>query len=147
MSWRNYWNWAYLWINSLKFYIVCFCCMESRGLSKCIEIKMQTPCFHLILSFFEEWKDVWSQSPCLIFCIIFEEKYLSCYILFIDQIWLSSCLYFVRYWAICVLQLFVNQLVTCMNFEVNHIFLIKPFSYMTKTSWQKLKYLENEKSF
>ena len=29
-----------------------------------------------------------------------------------DQISLSDCLYFSRYWAICVLQLFVNQAVT-----------------------------------
>ena len=29
-----------------------------------------------------------------------------------DQISLSGCLYFLRYWAICVLQLFVNQVVT-----------------------------------
>ena len=34
-----------------------------------------------------------------------------------------------------------------MNFEVNLIFLIKPFSYMTKKSWQKLKSFENKKSF
>ena len=34
-----------------------------------------------------------------------------------------------------------------MNSEINLIFLIKPFSFMTRKSWQKLKYLENEKSF
>ena len=34
-----------------------------------------------------------------------------------------------------------------MNFEINHIFLINPFSYMTNQSTQKFKYLENEKSF
>ena len=34
-----------------------------------------------------------------------------------------------------------------MNFEVNFIILIKPFLYMTKKSRQKLKYLENEKSY
>ena len=34
-----------------------------------------------------------------------------------------------------------------MNFKVKLIFLFKPFSYMTKKSWQKLKYLENEISF
>ena len=34
-----------------------------------------------------------------------------------------------------------------IKFEVNLIFLIKPFQYMTKKSRQKLKYLENEKSF
>ena len=36
----------------------------------------------------------------------------SCYILLIDQILLLDFLYFLRYWEICVLQLFVNQVVT-----------------------------------
>ena len=35
-----------------------------------------------------------------------------CYILLTDQISLHGCLYFLRYWAICVLQFFVNQVVT-----------------------------------
>ena len=36
----------------------------------------------------------------------------SCYILLTDQISLSDCLHFSRYWAICILQLFVKQAVT-----------------------------------
>ena len=35
------------------------------------------------------------------FCMIFDEKYFSRYNLFTDQISLSDCLYFLRYWAIC----------------------------------------------
>ena len=34
-----------------------------------------------------------------------------------------------------------------MNFEVDYVFLVKPFFYITKKSWQKPKYLKNEKSF
>ena len=34
-----------------------------------------------------------------------------------------------------------------IKFEINLIFLIKPFCYMTKKSRQKPKYLENEMSF
>ena len=34
-----------------------------------------------------------------------------------------------------------------INFEINPIFLIKPFFYMTEKSRQKYKCLENEKSF
>ena len=34
-----------------------------------------------------------------------------------------------------------------IDFEINLIFLIKPFSYTTKKSRQKFKYLENERSF
>ena len=33
-----------------------------------------------------------------------------------------------------------------MDFEIYYIFLIKPFFYKSKTSRQKSKYLENEKS-
>ena len=31
-----------------------------------------------------------------------------------------------------------------MDFEINLIFLIKPFFHLIKKSWQKLKYLEND---
>ena len=34
-----------------------------------------------------------------------------------------------------------------MDFEINHIFLFKLFSYKTKASRQESKYLDNEKSF
>ena len=39
----------------------------------------------------------------------FSKKCFSCYILLTDQISLHDCLSFLRYWPICVLQLFVNQ--------------------------------------
>ena len=48
---KNYQNWAYLLINSLKFYTVCFYCMPKWGISKYIEIKLQATCFHLIQIF------------------------------------------------------------------------------------------------
>ena len=34
-----------------------------------------------------------------------------------------------------------------MNFKINRIFLIKPFSYVTKKLGQTFEYLKNEKSF
>ena len=78
--------------------------------------------------------------------MIFQQKCSSCYILLTDQILLPDCFYFLRYWAICVLQLFVNQVVTSKKIKINLILLIKPFLYMHKKSRQNLKYLENEKS-
>ena len=51
----------------------------------------------------------------LIFCAWFLQK--SCTKL-TDQIALSDCLYFLRYWSICVLQLFVNQAVTSQILEL-----------------------------
>ena len=42
----------------------------------------------------------------------FSTKCSSCYILLTEQISLCGCLYFLRYWTVCVLQLFANQVVT-----------------------------------
>ena len=50
-------------------------------------------------------------SPSLL-CIIFQENCFLYYTLLIDQISLPDCLYFLRYWSICLLQLFVNQVMT-----------------------------------
>ena len=46
-----------------------------------------------------------------------------------DQISLSDSLYFLRYWAICVLYLFP---VYDINFEINLSFLIKPLFCIVK---------------
>ena len=58
-------------------------------------------------------------------------------------------------WVPLFLKIFGNTCITiiCLpgcdviNVEINLIFLIKPFCYKTEKSRQKLKYLENEKSF
>ena len=55
---------------------------------------------------------VWEQFLLHILCMIFQQKCSLCYILLTDQISLPGCLYFLRYWVICVLQLFVIQVVT-----------------------------------
>ena len=76
-------------------------------------------------------------SSILTFCIRVWEQFLqhilrkkrkcsSSYIVLTDQISLSGYLYFLRYWAIYILQLFVK------HFKINLIFLIKPFLYMNK---------------
>ena len=56
----------------------------------------------------------------------FSTKMFLVLFLLTDQISLPGCLYFLRYWAICVLQLIINQVVT-QNFKVKIIFLIEPF--------------------
>ena len=58
-------------------------------------------------------------------------------------------------WLPLLLEIFGNMCITIVSepvwdvieFEINLIFLIKPFRYITKKSRQKLKYLDNEKSF
>ena len=48
------------------------------------------------LSLFKKWKEGWNQPPCFIFWKIFKGKYFWWYILLYHQI------YFLMYWAICV---------------------------------------------
>ena len=56
-----------------------------------------------------------------------EEKYFSCCILLIDQISLPGFLYFVRYVGNTCIAIVCKPGCDGMNFEVNLIFLIKPF--------------------
>ena len=58
---------------------------------------------------------------CFIFCMIFKEKCFSCYILLTDQISFPDYLYFLRYCAICVLQLFAVQSATSSILELTLI--------------------------
>ena len=81
--------------------------MASWGLSKYIETKLQTILLSPHIKLFQKIK----RGLHLIFCTVFEEKYFFCYIPLIDQISLSRYLYFMRHWAICLLQLFANQVV------------------------------------
>ena len=74
--------------------------MPSWGLSKYIKTKLQTTCFYLTQSFFFK-KDL-KLVYCLIFGMVFEEKYFSYYILLTGQISLSECLYFVKYLCIVI---------------------------------------------
>ena len=77
--------------------------------------------------------------------IIFQEKCLSCYILLTEQIaWLSLLLDILLNKFIAVFSFPVRDVI---NFEINLIFLINPFFYMTKKLRQKFKYLENGKNF
>ena len=45
-------------------------------------------------------------------CMIVQRKIFLYYILLTGQILLSDCLYVLRYWVICLLQLIVSQVVT-----------------------------------
>ena len=117
------------------FFILC----PSRVLLKYIKIKVLTICLYLISRFFKKQKEVCNLPPCLIFCMIFKEKYFSRFILLVDQISLPDCLYFLIIICCSVCEV--------INFKINFGFLIKPVFYITKTSRQKCKYLKNKKSF
>ena len=104
-------NRTYLCVNSLKFYPISFYCMPSWAISQNIETKPQTICFYFTLSFFLKRGLELDSLPHFLhnFC---RKIFFLLYTLLTEEISLSGCLYFVRYWAICALQLFVNQVVT-----------------------------------
>ena len=77
---------------------------------------------------------VWEQFLQNILCMMFQQKCSSCYILLADQISLPGCPYFLSYWAICVLQLFVNQVVTSRILKLTLSFDLSRFLHMTKKS-------------
>ena len=112
-----------------------------------LKLKWLPPPVVLHEAFFLKKEDIW-QPNSLIFCTISEERYFSPYILSTDHVSLPDCLYFLRYWKInmCIV-ITCLPVCDCINFEINLSFLIKLFFYMTKTSGQKFKYFENQKSF
>ena len=104
-------NWAYLWINILKFYIFCFYYLASWGLSKWFKLSCEPLVFISYKAFLINKKRS-GTSLSVSFSAWFSNKNIFCYTLLPDQISISGCFYFVRYWAIGILQLFVNQVVT-----------------------------------
>ena len=97
----------------LSFIQFVFILCSSQELSSYIETKLQSNCFYLIWSFFCKTR----KGMELVFMPHFlhgfwRKIFNSCYILLTDQISLCYCLYLLIYCAICVLYLFVNQVVT-----------------------------------
>ena len=86
---------------------------------------------------FLEISQNWQENTCAslyfneVAGMVFQEKYFWCYIPLTDQISLSSCFYFLRYWVIFAL-LFFRSACYAKNFEIDFSFLIKPFFCLTK---------------
>ena len=96
-------NLLYIWINSLKFYMIYF---QFTSKSWATKIYWNYGADHLILPHIKVfWK---KKSHCLIFCMIYEEKSFSRHST--NQISLSVCHYFLRYREIRVLQLLAPHL-------------------------------------
>ena len=76
--------------------------------TNCIKLQTTDPDKGPIFIFQESF---WKQFLHNILQMIFQEKCFSCHVLLTDQISLLNCPYFLRYWVICVLQLFVYQVV------------------------------------
>ena len=78
------------------------------------------------------------------------EKCFSCNILLSDQIllFIASCLYFLRYWSICLLQLFVNLAMTSQILKSSHFATWpKNKDVNLKISWEGKELLRWNKYF
>ena len=109
-------NWAYLWINIIKFYIFCFYCFPSWGLSKVIETKLHITCICLKQSFLKNKKRSRAETRAS-FSVWFLKKNIALVMFF--NLTKFQCLV-----ACC------NSLLTRLwrhKFWINLIFLNKPF--------------------
>ena len=128
--------------------------MASWGLSKYIETKLQTTCFHLVLSFFKKRKRGREPASLSHFLQNFWKKI---FLLLYSMNWLDfiACLP-----LLCEISGNMCIAIVCkpgcdaMNFEVNPIFLIKPFflhdqKVVTKTKicWERKELLRWKKHF
>ena len=119
-------NWAYLSINSLKYYNVCFYLCPSRSLPKYIKIKVLTTCFYFNIKLF--WKTKRGLN-------------LVCLSNFLYDFWRKRilALYSINWpkliaWLPLLFEISGNKCIinnccpTCdvINFEFNFNFLIKP---------------------
>ena len=127
-------NWAYLWISSLKFLQLAFYCMPSWGLSKYIETKLHTTCFHLIWTFLKNKKSsgtslsasfsAWSLKENVSLVIFYYLTEFNCLVVFtswdIGQYIYCICL-LTRMWRHKFLWIFKP-----------YLFMIEPFSLHDK---------------
>ena len=119
------WNWAYIWINSLTFYAVCFCWIASWGLSKYFETKLHLVSPHIKLL----WKI--KRSLELVSLPHFLHNFWrKIFLLLCSVNWPNVIVYF---FLLCEILSNICIAIVCkpgcdvLNFEVNLIFLIKLF--------------------
>ena len=140
-------HWAFLWINSLNFFTVCFYRVVSWELLKYIDTKLQSNCFHLILSFFKKIKRDLELCTLPHFLHNFWRKILLL-LSSVDRpnfiVWLS---------LLCEILGNMCIGIACkpgcdvMDFEVSLIFQIKLFFLHDQNDVRKTYYLEDKKSF
>ena len=137
-------NWGYLWINSLKFYTVCFDCMPSWGSSKYIGTKLQTSCFYSYKTFLKIKK----RSGTSLSGSFSHDFLRKIFILLFFITWPSFIAWMSLRREILGNNVYYNCWPGCegINFKINLTFLIKPFFLHAQAVETKIKYLENEKS-
>ena len=121
-------NRPYVWVNNVKFYTVCFQCIESWRLSKYIETNLETAYFYFRYSFSKKTKrflklvylphfldDIWRKMFIWLYCI----NWLN---LFLLMPVLREILWNMCFVIVCQPGFDIE------NFEINLIVLLKPSS-------------------
>ena len=140
-------HWAFLWINSLNIFTVCFYRVVSWELLKYIDTKLQSNWFHLILSFFKKIKRGLELCTLPHFLHNFWRK------IFILLRSVNRPNFIV--WLSLLCEILGNMCIgiVCkpgcdvMDFEVSLIFQIKLFFLHDQNDVRKMYYLEDKKSF
>ena len=104
-------NWAYLWINSLKFTQFIFISCQVEGWLKILKISCRPFDFTSYKAFLKN-----KRRSGTILSTSFSAWP------FKDKISLSGCLYFMRYWAICLFEFFVDHVVTLWILKLTQSF-------------------------
>ena len=133
-------NWEYIWINKVSkvlciFFIVC----QLEDHRKWLKLRCRPLAFTSNKAFLKNKKRSGSSLPASFSAWFLKKTFLMLYSLN----WPN----FIAWRPLCREILGNICIVIVINFEINLLFLIKPFFYMTKKSRQKCKYLENEKNF
>ena len=142
-------NWAYLWINSLKFYTVCFSLhVQLEDNKNILKLWCWPLAFPWNKAFFKNQKRSWTSLPAL-YSVWFLKKNVFHVIFY--KLTKFHCLIVFTSWDIGQ-YLHYNYLFSSLqptkpviDFEISltHYF-ITPFAYMPKNSRQILKYHKNE---
>ena len=92
-----------LWINILMFYIFCFYYLPSWRLSKVIETKLQTTCFNSYKAFLKNKKSSGTSFPASFSAWFLKKNIFVVKFYYLNKFQCLLCLYFERYYTICVL--------------------------------------------
>ena len=103
---------------SYPLYSLLFIVYQVEGYQNTLKLRCRPLGFTSDKAFLKIEKRCGTSLPVSFFAWVLVEKYFSCDILLTDQISLSGCYYFVRYWALYVFQLLINHVVTSQTFKL-----------------------------
>ena len=142
-------NWAYLWINSVKFYTVFVIVCQVEGYQNILRLNFRPLTFTSYKPFLRNKRRSRSSLRDLFFAlflkknVIFEEKYYLVTLYYLTEFHSLGAF---TLGNICIISA-CQPGCFAINVEINLVFLIKPFYLDDQKVRQKFKYFEKEKNF